>query len=156
MTSLLIFYGSKETYTASMAWGYFVGTLFPAGRVIVKALSSYGLAMSTDARVEEFNKFLQEAQMFGTNKTHDTFCYCKCFKSLGIIGKGGKQNISWRLYSCWWKTSVPWAFSSKYLEKKSNGSPCKLWLTLAEEAIKSHLKGQKLSQIFLKKTALKD
>ena len=69
MIYLLIFYGSKETYTASMAWasGYFLGTLFPAGRVIVKALSSYGLAMSTDARVAEFNKFLQEAQIFGTN-----------------------------------------------------------------------------------------
>ena len=66
MTSLLIFYGSKETYTASMAREDFSGTLFPTGRVIVKALSSYGLAMSTDARVAEFNKFLQEAQMFGT------------------------------------------------------------------------------------------
>ena len=28
--------------------------------------------MSTDATVAEFNKFLQQAQIFGTNKTHDT------------------------------------------------------------------------------------
>ena len=77
MTSILLFYGTKETYKASMAGGYFLGTLFPAGRVFVKAFSLYGLAMSTDVRVAEFNKFLQQAQIFGTNKTHDTFCCCK-------------------------------------------------------------------------------
>ena len=85
---------SKQTYTASMACGYLLGTLLPPGRVIVKALCSYGSAMMTAAKVAESNKFLQKAQIFGTSKTHDTFCCCKCFKSLGIIGNGGKQNIS--------------------------------------------------------------
>ena len=115
-----------------------MGTLFPVGWVIVKALLSNAFATTKVSTAYCFKVLTHRALIPGTKITPDFFWAFNSFSTIDITGSGGKQNGKQTASSDCEKTLTPAEFISKYLEKNGREVPSGVLFTFADVAIKSH------------------